>query len=142
MARLALTLPETFPFATEIDVRITDLNYGGHLGNDALVSLLHEARARFLGSRGLSERNAGGASLIMSDLAVVYRAEVFAGDRLRIEVALGDFSRVGCDVFYKVTRAADQQLVAQAKTGVVFLDPQRRRPTAVPDAVRALGPAQ
>ena len=40
MARMTLALPARFPFTTEIEVRITDLNYGRHLGNDALLSLV------------------------------------------------------------------------------------------------------
>jgi acyl-CoA thioesterase FadM len=139
MARLTLELPESFPFATEIDVRVTDLNYGGHVGNDAMLSLIHEARYRFLHAHGLSEHDCGGAALILADVAIVYRAEAFAGDRLRFEVAFGDLARVGCDLLYRVTRPADRKLVVEAKTGIVFLDPSSRRPVAIPDAVRALG---
>lgn len=138
MARVTLTLPATFAFATEIDVRITDLNYGRHLGNDSMLSLIHDARVRFLRAHGMSEADVGGATLIMADVVIVYRAEAFAGDRLRFEVAVGDFSRVGCDMFYRVSRGADDTLIALAKTGLVFLDPQTRRPIAVPDPVRRL----
>jgi len=55
MARIKLELPETFSFRTEITVRITDLNYGGHLGNADTLVLIHEARVRFLKSYGYSE---------------------------------------------------------------------------------------
>jgi hypothetical protein len=44
MPRLKLELPAGFPFRTTLTVRVTDLNYGNHLGNDALLGLLHEAR--------------------------------------------------------------------------------------------------
>ena len=138
MARVTLTLPATFAFATEIDVRITDLNYGRHLGNDAMLSLIHEARVRFLRAHGASEADVGGTALTMADVAIVYRAEAFAGDRLRFEVAVGDLARVGCDLFYRVTRTADAALIAEAKTGLVFLNPETRRPVAVPDVVRQL----
>ena len=138
MARLSLTLPDRFPFATELTVRVTDLNYGNHLGNDRLLGMLHEARLRFLRAHGLSEGDCAGTALVLADAAVVYRAESFAGDRLRIEVALGDPGRVSCDVFYRVTRLGDDALVAEAKTALVFLDPASRRPTAVPARVRAL----
>jgi len=139
MARLSLSLPESFRFSTEITVRITDLNYGRHLGNDSMLGLIHEARVRFLGHHGLSEGDVAGTALILADAAIVFRAEAFAGDRLRFEVAVGDFSRVGCDFFYRVTRPADGKLVAEAKTGAVFLDPDKRRPTTLPEAVRQLG---
>ena len=55
MARIKLDLPGRFPFSTELRVRITDVNYGGHMGNDALLGLLHEARVQFLAHYGLSE---------------------------------------------------------------------------------------
>ncbi len=141
MARLHLTLPEHLRWSTEIEVRVTDLNYGNHLGNDAMLGLVHEARWRFLRAHGLSEGDCGGARLILADAAICYRAEAFGGDQLRFAVGVGDFARVGCDVWYRVTRPADGALVAEAKTGVVFLDPQTRRPTAVPEPVRALGVA-
>ena len=55
MTRIKIELPETYLFSTEIPVRITDLNYGNHLGNDAILSLLHEARVRFLAYYGWTE---------------------------------------------------------------------------------------
>jgi acyl-CoA thioester hydrolase len=138
MARLTLALPEHLPFSTEIEVRITDLNYGQHLGNDALLGLIHEARVRFLRAHGLQELDVDGMALIMVDVAIVYRAEAFAGDRLTFAVAAGDASGVGCDLYYRVTRAADQRLIAEAKTGVVFLDPARRKVVRLPAAMRRL----
>lgn len=135
MPRIVLDLPAALPFATEIDVRITDLNYGGHLGNDAMLSLVHEARYRFLQQHGLSERDIDGTQLILADVAILYRAEVFAGERLRFEVGVGDVARVSCDLLYRAVRTADERLVAEAKTGIVFLDPTTRRPVAVPPSV-------
>ena len=138
MARLHLDIPADLPFATEIDVRVTDLNYGNHLGNDAMLSLIHEARVRFLAHLGFNEMDVGGAAIVLSDAAIAYRAEAFLGDRLRFAVGFHDPARVGCDIVYRVTRRADDRLVAEAKTGIVFLDPATRRPTAIPDAVRAV----
>lgn len=138
MARIVLELPASLPFATEIDVRVTDLNYGGHLGNDAMLSLIHEARHRFLQHHGMAERDVAGTRLVLADAAIVYRREVFAGERLRFEVGIGDVARVACDLCYRVVRPADGQLVAEAKTGLVFLDPATRRPVTVPAAVQAL----
>ncbi|MGN6400032.1 MAG: hypothetical protein ACTHMD_06240 [Flavisolibacter sp.] len=48
MARIKINLPENFFFNAAIPIRITDLNYGGHVGNDTILSLLHEARVQFL----------------------------------------------------------------------------------------------
>ena len=54
--------PEVF-HTVELPVRITDINYGQHLGNDRLFALLHEARIQFLSQWGFSEIDAGGAGV-------------------------------------------------------------------------------
>jgi acyl-CoA thioesterase FadM len=138
VARIELTLPKLLPFATEIDVRVTDMNYGAHLGNDAMLSLVHEARWRFFRHHGMSEADAAGTRLVLADVAIVYRKEAFAGERLRFEVGVFDVARVSCDLGYRAVRVGDEAVVAEAKTGLVFLDPAHRRPVAVPDKVREL----
>lgn len=138
MARVQIKMPSTFEFFTELDVRITDVNYGNHLANDAVLSLLHEARVRWLRANNLGEANVDGLILIMSDAAVAYRAEGFAGDRLRIEVAATEPSRVSCDIVYRVTRISDAKLIVEAKTGVVFLDPASRKVARLPPSMLAL----
>ena len=57
MPRIKLDLPKNFHFTTEIPLRISDINYGGHLGNDSVLSILHESRVRFLMEHGYSEFN-------------------------------------------------------------------------------------
>ena len=140
MARVKIEVPERFQFTTEIDVRVDDINYGGHLGNDALLSLLQEARVRMLAQHGMSELDVGGAGLIMADAAVVYRSEAFHGDRLRINVAVVEMADAGCEFVYVVTNAASGKEVARAKTGMVFFDYARRKIVRVTEKFKeALG---
>ena len=137
MARIKLDLPAEFPFTTELRVRITDVNYGGHMGNDALLGLLHEARVRFLNHYGLSELDIFGVGLIMADSVIVYKSEAFPGETLDIAVAVTDFNRYGCDVVYRVSEKSSGREVARAKTGIVFFDYRERRKTPVPAGFRA-----
>lgn len=132
MARIKLELPEHFPFSTELRVRITDVNYGGHLGNDALLGLLHEARVQFLAHYGLSELDIGGAGIIMTDSVIVYKSEAFPNERLDIAVTATDFNKHGCDFVYRVTERASGREVACAKTGIVFFDYSKRAVQKVP----------
>ena len=122
MPRVTIELPEYFPFSTEISVRVSDVNYAGHLGNDSVLSLAHEARIRFLASHGFSEFDAGGAGMVMSDAAVVYKTQAFQGERLRVDVAVADFTRVGCDVYFRMVDISSGRDVAHVKTGIVFFD--------------------
>lgn len=133
MARIRLDLPSVFPYSTVVPVRITDINYGAHLGNDALLGILHEARVRFLNHLGYNEQNIEGFSIIMSDAAIIYRSESFYGDQLNIQIAVGDFHTFGCDIFYKVSELNSGREVARAKTGIVFFDYENRKPIEVPN---------
>lgn len=136
MARIKFDLPDKFHFSTEIPLRIGDINYGGHLGNDAVLSLVHEARVRFFRSRGWSELDIAGASIIMSDAAVMFKAEAFYGDVLVIDVAVGDMSDAGCDLLYRLTNKDNGKEIARVKTGIVFFDYKARRPSRMPEAFR------
>jgi len=136
VARVRIELPQSFRFTTEIQVRINDVNYGGHLGNDSLLSILQEARVRMLKDRGWSELNVGGVGLIMSDAAVMYRSEAFHGDMLRIDLDTADFSSTGCDLLYRVTNASTGKEVARAKTGITFFDYSTRKVVPVPAVFR------
>jgi acyl-CoA thioester hydrolase len=134
MARIKIPLPEYFPFQTEITVRITDANYAGHLGNDSVFSLTHEARERFLRSLGFREDDVDGAGIIMNDAAVMYRSEAFPGEVLRVEVAVADIYRKGCDVLYRFSCVEDGREVARVKTGIVFFDFATRSMVSTPQA--------
>ena len=139
MARIKINLPENFFFSTTIPIRITDLNYGGHVGNDTVLSLLHEARVQFLNHFHYSELNFENTGLIMSDVAIEFKTELFYGDVIKAYVTADDFSRVGFDIYYKLVSEKGERLIAIAKTGMVCYDYKKKRVVAVPqEAVKKL----
>jgi acyl-CoA thioester hydrolase len=127
MARVKLEIPEKFIFSTTIDIRISDINYGGHLGNDSILSIIHEARVRFLKTNGFSEKDAGGAGIIMTDSVIVYLSEGFYGDKIKVDVAVDNITGTGCDIFYMLTNEDSKNEVAKAKTGIVFYDYEKKK---------------
>ena len=137
MARVKLELPESYLFTTEMPVRITDINYGGHLGNDSVLSITHEARVRFLAEHGYSEMDVCGAGMIQADAAVMYKSEAFYGDLVRVSVALTDFTSSGCDFVFLLENSETDREIARAKTGNVFYDYRRKRPLRVPEEFAA-----
>ncbi len=134
MPRVKIDLPERVVFTCEIPVRITDVNYGGHVGNDSLLSLLHEARVQFLRHFGYSEKNVGGKGIIMADAVLVYKSEIFYGETLTVDVGLTDIQRHGLDMTYKVSSNGKE--VARAKTGIVFFDYEKRTISSIPEEFR------
>ena len=138
MPRVQLKPLATYPFTVDLVVRTTDLNYGGHLGNDRLLSLTHEARVAFLASCGWTELDCAGMSLILGDTAVVYQSEAFAGEKLVFGVAAGEPSSCGFRLFYRVTCAGDDRAVALIENGMVCFDYDQRKIAPLPEAVRRI----
>ncbi|MBC6606008.1 thioesterase family protein [Hymenobacter sp. BT188] len=137
MARVKVALPDTFPLTVQIPVRITDLNYGAHLGNDALLSILHEARVQFLHHCQLPEFDpATKTGLIMADVAIEYKGEAFYGDVLHLQLAATDLHRYGFDVVYWV-KNQDGKEIARAKTGMLCFDYNTRKLRNLPPEMEA-----
>ena len=138
MPRIKLELPEHFSFHTTIPIRITDINYGGHAGNDSMLSIIHEARMRFLQQQDYDEKNFAGVGLIMNDVAIEFKKELFYGDVVEIAVTATAFERVSFDIFYKLDtlRNGKNITVAVAKTGMVCFDYTTKKITPVPEEAR------
>ena len=138
MARVEIALPERFAFATELAIRVSDLNYGGHLGNDRVLTLAHEVRVLWLRSHGLSELDVGGGvGLILADAAVIYRAEGRLGQVLRAELGACEVRTRSFELVYRLADAGTGQEVALAKTGVLCFDYGARKVVSLPAALRA-----
>ena len=134
MARIQLDLPDQFSFTTDIPVRITDLNYGGHVGNDTILTIAHEARVLFYRSFGFkNELNfEGSVGHIISDAAIVYKSEAFFGDILQVQIATNDFNKYGFDMLYLITNKSTSKEVARVKTNIVCFDYDKKKVAAIP----------
>lgn len=137
MARLTLDFPEDqYYYSTQLTVRVTDINASNHLGNDSMISMISEARARFLFEFGIEETHEHAVGIIVTDLATTYRAEAHARDQLLFEVGVMDFNKYGGDIIFRITRPRDNALVAMAKSGFVFFNYDTKRVVPMSDAFR------
>jgi len=134
LARILIDLPERFVFSTAITVYINHINYGNHLDNSALLSLVSEARVRFFKALGYTELDVDGLGIIVADAAVQYRSEAFHGEVLRFEMTANDFNKYGCDLVWRVSETDSGREVARGKTGIMFFDYAARKPASVPPA--------
>ncbi len=139
MERVKINLPERFPFSTVISIRITDLNYGGHVGNDSFLSLIHEARQQFLQFHGYTELAFAGVGLIMADAAIEFKKEMHYGDTVKISVAANGFDKLGFDIFYllEIIHPEKNIVAGKAKTGMMCYDYVAKKKCAVPDEALA-----
>lgn len=136
MARVSIPMPPRFPFAMEMSIPIAFINRGNHLGNDSLIACLNEARLAFMLERFAEPYGVAGGAMINADLAVEYKAEAYHGERLQIEVAIGDVYRHGCDFLYRVSVVGDGRVVAHAKTGMLLFDLQAKQLVELPESLR------
>ena len=136
MGRIQIELPEQLPFSTEIELTLSHMNYGGHLDNALLLTVVSEARVRFFQSLGYSERDVEGVGIIISDAAVLYRSEAFHGEVMLVSMGATDFSNKGCDLLWRMNERSSQREVARGKTGIVFFDYARRTTAPVPEGFR------
>jgi 4-hydroxybenzoyl-CoA thioesterase len=137
MPRIKIDLPERFSFSTEIPIYINHINYGNHLDNSALISLVSEARVRFFKALGYTELNVEGCGIVVADVAAQYKSEAFHGEVLIFEMAADDFNKYGCDLVWRISDKASGREVARGKTGVMFFDYTARKAALVPPAFAA-----
>lgn len=136
MPRIQIDLPAALPFVTELPIYLSHINYANHLDNALLLTLVTEARQRFLASMGYDQLDVEGVGLVVADAAVQYRAEAFYGDTLKIEMGVQDVASKGCDLVWRATALADGREIARGKTGIVFYDYETRRVASVPEGFR------
>lgn len=137
MNRIKIALPENFLFSTTLTIRVTDLNYGGHVGNDSFLSLIQEASQQFLRSHGYEELSIAGFGLIMADVAIQFKRELNYGNQVKISVAADAFDKLGFDLFYKLELINGEEtiLAGKAKTGMLCFDYEQKMKVSVPDEV-------
>jgi len=132
MPRITIDLPPSFAFSTELAIYVNHVNYRRHLDNSSLLSLVAEANERFFAHIGYPGMDVEGCGVVYADGAVQFLSEAFHREVLVIELGCADFSRVGCDLVYRVREKTSGRDVARGKTGIVFFDYQARKATAVP----------
>lgn len=137
MPRIHIDLPEHFGFSTELPLYINHINYGGHLDNALLLTLISEARARYFVALGYRELDVEGVGIVVADAALQYRSEAFHGETMVVEMAAAEFSKYGCDLLWRMSDQATGREVARGKTGIVFLDYATRKVALVPAGFRA-----
>jgi acyl-CoA thioester hydrolase len=132
MPRVDLNELPSYEFQHPLTVRSTDINYAGHLGNESLLGLVHEARAQFLKRLSfntiINKKNKIG--LIIADIVVNFKAEAFAGDKLVIDCQIKELGEKSFRLFHRVRD--DQLLIALIESGMVAFDYEQGKAVPIP----------
>jgi acyl-CoA thioesterase FadM len=140
MARIKIEIPEKIIGTFSIPIRIADINYGNHVGNDAFVSIIHEARMQWLKQYDYTELKIEGIGMLMSDLALELKNESFYGDVIEVKIGTAQISRVGFELYYQLfaKRNDENILLANAKTGMVCYDYGSKKVAAIPERLKTI----
>jgi acyl-CoA thioester hydrolase len=138
MPRTKIEERPSYPFSAELDVRVSDLNYGAHLGYDRILGLAHQARLLLLRELGVTEMDLGDgrAGLMAADVAVAYEGEAFVHDVLVFELRPVEVGRGSFRLAHRV-RKRDGARVALVEIGFAAFDYQARKAVALPAGFRS-----
>ena len=98
-------------FGIDYKVIVSDINYGGHMGNERALIIFQQCRMDWLNSLGFDEIN--------------------IGENLKCFVKNIDFSKTAFDTFYEVLNENDE-IVLKGSTKHMAFDYERKRPSRLP----------
>lgn len=105
----------------EIDYKVTvsDINYGGHMGNERALLLFQEARINLFKALGGDEMNViDGIGTIQKDAHVYYKGEVYMGEKLKVRIVRVELKKASIDFFYQVANE-NGDIVIEGSTLIV-----------------------
>ncbi len=122
-------------YTHSIEVRFRDLDALGHVNNAVLVTLIEQAR--FYWWQGwLGDQAFEAEGFLIARIEVDYRRPIRLSDEVRVELKCKRIGTSSFDLAYRVFRAQDQALLAEAKTVQVMLDFKTSRSTPILGATR------
>ncbi len=121
-------------FSAELTIRVSDLNYGNHVGNDRFLGLAQEARALFLSRYGGTEKDVSGTGvgIIVTEARLHYLKEVFLHRVLIIDIALSEWTKCSVIMDYLFKEKETGLAVCKARTKIAFFDYRLGKVAAVP----------
>lgn len=125
-------------FFIDQPVRVTDLNYGAHVGITQMHGMAHSARFSLLASHGLTELDVGGVGLMAVESNIKLSAESFPGAILRFFVDIEIVSKTKFKCIVRVFNNETNQHVATIEDLMICFDYERKRPAAIPETFKAL----
>jgi len=131
---------QDFKFSMPYDVHISDINYGGHVANSAILNIFQDGRISYLKQLGpYSELDLDGCGIILPEAHLFFRAEMFLHEQLQVGVRCTEIKRSSFQLEYRIERNGD--LTAEGSTPVICFDYEKRKPVRIPsdfrDALRA-----
>lgn len=106
-------------FVIDYKVTISDINYGGHMGNERALLLFQEVRINLFKILGGSEINLGeNVGIIQKDAHVYYKGEVYLGEKLKVKIVGAELKKASINFLYEIENE-NNQIVIEGTTLIV-----------------------
>jgi len=126
-----------FRFSMPYKVRVSDINYGGHVANSAQLNIMQDGRIAYFANLGpYTELDLGGCGIILPEAHVYFREEMFLHDLLDVGVCCREIKRSSFLLEYRIERGGE--VTAEGSTPVICFDYQKRKPVRIPAPFREL----
>ncbi|MFP8953524.1 acyl-CoA thioesterase [Natrialbaceae archaeon A-arb3/5] len=119
-------------FTVDVPVRFRDLDPLDHVHHSVHASYIESARLAYAAEvLGLEHDE---LPFVVANLEISYERPITLDDDLQVAVWITDLGETSCTIAYELL--VDGETVATAETAMVYVDPETKRPTAVPDGLR------
>jgi acyl-CoA thioester hydrolase len=121
----------------EIKVTADLVDGNGHVNNVVYIQWMQDAAVRHAQISGCTRASLSlGATWVVRTHHVEYLRPAFAGDTITVLTWVANFRKVRSLRKYKIIRAGNDAIVAEAETDWVFVDAKSGRPRKIPDGIR------
>jgi acyl-CoA thioester hydrolase len=125
----------------DITVTADMVDGNGHVNNVAYVQWMQDAAVQHAQASGCTQAALSlGATWVVRTHQVEYLRPACAGEKITVLTWVANFRGVGSLRKYKIIRAGDEAVVAQAETDWVFVDAKSGRPKKIPDEIKKMLP--
>lgn len=136
MPRSQNKLQESYEFSCEIPLRLSDINFAGHVDNARMISLAHEGRAKAFNALGMTEIDLGDGrtGILVADITANLKAEIFLDDEVVVKTHLGEIGEKSLRTFHCIEK--NGEVAALIESGLVCFDYIDRKVSAIPERFR------
>ena len=122
------------PYTTEIDVRFRDIDAMDHVNNAVYATYLEQARAEYY--RDVLDADLSALATVLASLSIDFRRPIELTDgAVAVAMDIAELGTSSVTMAYDVR--TDDELVAEAETTLVSLDPDAGEPAPIPEEYRS-----
>ena len=107
-------------YEMDYKVIVSDINYGGHMGNERALIIFQQTRMEWLTSIGYDEADIEGKGMIQLESHVYYIKEVFMGENLRCRITGIEPERITFNINYEIINEANETAIKGTTKMAVF----------------------